>query len=284
MEQETLYQHELVVPNEDLPFKLFVFEGKDGNYVRDKHWHRSIEIFAVFEGSLTFIVDEKKVPLKAGEFIIVNSNEVHSVFSPKPNLTIVLQIPMITFEKYYTEEEFVVFSREASVQDSRIMELIRTMYETYVKRMCGYEFQVQSKFYMLAYLMITQYRISEVSEGMIKNHRKLNRLSSITSYIRENYQKELSLEYLAEIFGYSPTYLSKLFQKYAKINYKSYIQSVRVEHAYQELVRTDKKISEIAAKHGFSNQKAFAKEFQKKYGMLPSEYRKKNDKKLPSCG
>ena len=38
-------KHELVVPNEDLPFKLFVFEGKEGNYVRDRHWHRSIEIF-----------------------------------------------------------------------------------------------------------------------------------------------------------------------------------------------------------------------------------------------
>ena len=33
MEKETAYKHELVVPNEDLPFKLFVFEGKEGNYV-----------------------------------------------------------------------------------------------------------------------------------------------------------------------------------------------------------------------------------------------------------
>ena len=244
MEKETAYKHELVVPNEDLPFKLFVFEGKEGNYVRDRHWHRSIEIFAVFEGSLTFILDEKKVPLKAGEFIIVNSNEVHSVFSPKPNLTIVLQIPMATFENYYSEERFVLFSHEPSVDDSQMMELIQNMYENYVKRACGYEFQVQSQFYMLMYLMITQYRINEVSEDMVKNHRKLNRLSS------------------------------KMFQKYAKINYKAYLQSVRVEYAYQELVKTDKTISEIAAKHGFSNQKAFAKEFQKKYGMLPSEYRK----------
>lgn len=274
MEKETAYKHELVVPNEDLPFKLFVFEGKEGNYVRDRHWHRSIEIFAVFEGSLTFILDEKKVSLKAGEFIIVNSNEVHSVFSPKPNLTIVLQIPLATFEKYYSEERFVLFSHEPSVDDSQMMELIQNMYENYVKRACGYEFQVQSQFYMLMYLMITQYRINEVSEDMVKSHRKLNRLSSITSYIRDNYQKELSLEYIAEIFGYSPTYLSKMFQKYAKINYKAYLQSVRVEYAYQELVKTDKTISEIAAKHGFSNQKAFAKEFQKKYGMLPSEYRK----------
>ena len=99
------------------------------------------------------------------------------------------------------------FSHEPGVDDSQMMELVQNMYENYVKRACGYEFQVQSQFYMLMYLMITQYRINEVSEDMVKNHRKLNRLSSITSYIRDNYQKELSLEYIAEIFGYSPTYI-----------------------------------------------------------------------------
>ena len=40
--------------------------------------------------------------------------------------------------------------------------------------------------------MITQYRINEVSEDMVKNHRKLNRLSSITSYIRDVFIKNVS--------------------------------------------------------------------------------------------
>ena len=51
------YSHEIIRPNEDIPFKLFVFEGKDGNYIRQKHWHRSIEIFALFEGELTFFIN-----------------------------------------------------------------------------------------------------------------------------------------------------------------------------------------------------------------------------------
>lgn len=44
------YNHELIVPDEGLPFKMFIFEGKDGNYKREMHWHRSVEIFAVCEG------------------------------------------------------------------------------------------------------------------------------------------------------------------------------------------------------------------------------------------
>ena len=51
------FQHELIIPNEGLPFKLFLFEGRNGNYVREKHWHTSIEIFTVMEGSLSFYID-----------------------------------------------------------------------------------------------------------------------------------------------------------------------------------------------------------------------------------
>ena len=79
------FQHELIIPNEGFPFKLFLFEGRNGNYVREKHWHTSIEIFAVMEGSLYFYIDEKEYPLKAGEFLIINSNEVHSIQAPVRN-------------------------------------------------------------------------------------------------------------------------------------------------------------------------------------------------------
>ena len=82
------FQHELIIPNEGLPFKLFLFEGRNGNYVREKHWHTSIEIFTVMEGSLFFYIDEVEYPLKAGEFLIINSNEVHSIQAPVRNETI----------------------------------------------------------------------------------------------------------------------------------------------------------------------------------------------------
>lgn len=67
------FQHELIIPNEGLPFKLFLFEGRNGNYVREKHWHTSIEIFTVMEGNLSFYINEVEYPLKAGEFLIINS-------------------------------------------------------------------------------------------------------------------------------------------------------------------------------------------------------------------
>lgn len=267
------FSHELIMPNQGLPFKVFLFEGGEGNYFRDKHWHRSIELFAVYEGTLKFYLNEEIFPLGTGKFMLVNSNEIHSVDSPEPNRTIVLQIPLKTFEDYYTGEQFIRFTHDPLPQDGQVMKLIGDIFEACEERACGYEMKAKGLYYMLLYLLVTEYRETDVTPDMVKWHKKLNRLSLIADYIKENYASELSLEALAEIFGYSPTYLSRMFQKYAGINYKSYLQSIRVERAFQELANTEHTISETAMNNGFPNSKALAKAFQKKYGMLPSEYR-----------
>ena len=45
-------------------------------------------------------------------------------------------------------------------------------------------------------------------------------------------------------------------------------------YAYRELLNTDKTISQIALDNGFSSSRAFTREFQKRYGILPSELEK----------
>lgn len=268
------FSHELVMPNEDLPFKLFAFEGKDGKYERDKHWHRSVEIFALFEGVLDFYLNEQHYSLQSGEFMLVNSNEIHSIHARESNLTIVLQIPLKAFEGYFTGEQFIRFTHEPKMQDEKIMDLVQGMYDAYQEKKCGYDMKVQGLYYTLLYLLVTKYRELDVSADVVKQNRKLRRLSTITSYIKDNYTSELTLESLAEIFGYAPAYLSRMFQKYAGINYKSYLQSIRVECAYKELANTEHTVSEVAQNNGFPNSKALARVFEQKYGMLPSVFQK----------
>ncbi|MCL2864793.1 MAG: AraC family transcriptional regulator [Lachnospiraceae bacterium] len=268
------YNYELIIPNSDLPFKMFLFEEPDGNYYRNKHWHRSIEIFAILEGGLIFQINDKKYPLGKNDFIIVNSNEIHGIDAPIPNHTIVIQIPLKTFENYYTGDQFIRFTHVAMNEDRQLTHVIHKMYQAYEEKKLGYELQVQSDFYALLHLMVTTYRERDASADMIKLSKRLNRLAIITGYIKENYKSDLSLENLAEIFGYSPTYLSRMFQKYANINYKSYLQSIRLEYGYRELLETDISISQIAMNHGFPNNKAFSRAFLGKYGVLPSRYRK----------
>ena len=269
------FSHELIVPEEGLPFKLFLFEGRDGNYFREKHWHRSVEIFAVCRGDLGFFIDDKQWHLSADQFMIVNSNEVHSIDSPMPNETIVLQIPLKMFEEYFTVEQFIWFTHEPGKKDERFMELLKELYRVYTERQIGYNLKVKSIFYNIMYLLIKEYRLTQIDQDSVRKNRNLSRLSTITSYMKENYAGEMTLEAVARIFGYSPAYLSRMFQKYAGITFKSYLQSIRLRYALKDLESGKYSITETALRNGFSGSKGLARAFQKTYGMLPSEYHEK---------
>lgn len=276
------FDHELVIPNEDFPFRLFLFEGMDGNYRREKHWHRSIEIFAVCEGELAFHMDGKTYPLKSGEFIIVNSNEVHSIDAPQKNMTIVLQIPLKAFEKYSSDDQVILFHHFFAVKDTYFLKLLQEMYFAYEEKKRGYYVKVLGLFYMVMHHMITTYQTTDISEEILRRNKNLDKLSRITNYIKENHENELSLEQVANVFGYSPTYLSRMFRNYAGISYKTYLDHLRLQYAVKDMEMTNDSLSTIAYRHGFSNSKALARAFQKKYGILPSAYIKnKKDKKSP---
>lgn len=269
------FQNELIIPNEGLSFKLFLFEGGSGNYVREKHWHTVVEIFAVLEGALSFYVNEVKHPLHAGELMIVNSNEIHSVDAPGENYTVVLQIPLKQFEEYFTAQRFVRFSSEIPEGNHKLLGLMRKLYQVYEKKAVGYGFRVYSIYYQILYLLVNKYRLTEVPEKEVRYSRHLDTLSSIIAYMREHYQEDLKLSEVAAVFGYSDAYLSRMFRKYAEVNFKTYLQDIRMAYAYRDLMNTDHTISRIALDNGFGNSRAFAKEFQKRYKSLPSEVRRK---------
>ena len=272
--------YELIITNIDIPFKMFEFEGKNGNYLRENHWHRSIEILAIFDGELTIGFPNKEHQLKAGQFMLINSNQVHWIKASHPNQTVILQIPLKTFERYYTEEQFILFSQKTFEQDSTVMTYVSEIYKAYNCKDIGYEFHVQSLFYALLNLLVSVYIEQNVDVEMFRLNKKIRRLTNITNYIRDNYKSDLSLDYLAKVFGYSPTYLSRMFQKYGGINYKSFLRSIRLEYGFQELSETDRTISDIAMNNGFPNSKSFSAAFKERYGMMPSEYRNKKRQEI----
>ena len=279
------FQHELIIPNEGLPFKIFLFEGGHGNYEREKHWHTSIEIFAVLKGRLTFFLNEEEYPLEAGGLIIINSNEIHSIHAPRKNETVVLQIPLKQFEKYFTAQRFIRFTSAARVaRGSGIPRhrtigswhfLLRSFIRCTVPSEEGWEYRTMALYYNILYLMVRDYRETEAAQEEIQDSRRLDALSKITTYMREHYTEELKLSEMANLFGYSDAYLSRMFKKYAKINFKTYLQEIRMSYACRELMNTEKTVSQIALDNGFASSRAFSREFQKKYNRLPSEVRKK---------
>ncbi|HOO28641.1 MAG TPA: helix-turn-helix domain-containing protein, partial [Lachnospiraceae bacterium] len=97
---------------------------------------------------------------------------------------------------------------------------------------------------------------------------------NVIEFIRQNYDKEISLSEAAELVGITPEYLSKLFSKEMGINFSTFLGEFRVSIAKKLLVTGNYKIYEVAEMVGYKDTKYFNKVFRSIMGVSPSDYRK----------
>ena len=102
-------------------------------------------------------------------------------------------------------------------------------------------------------------------------------IDKIQLHICDNIENLLSLSSVAEAFGISPNYLSKIFKEGSGINFSEFLVQKKLEKA-KELLLTDKKaaVMEIAKRLGYYNTNYFISLFKEYYGMTPSMLRKRN--------
>ena len=101
------------------------------------------------------------------------------------------------------------------------MELVRELYGVYCRKACGYDLKMKNIFYQIMYLLVKDYRLTEVDEALSARIKILTSCLRSLSYIKENYTGDLTLEEVARIFDYSPNYLSRMFRKYAGITFRA---------------------------------------------------------------
>lgn len=125
--------------------------------------------------------------------------------------------------------------------------------------------------YELIDMLTTQF---EACIAAIASPSKENIMDDILQYIDHNYNKNLKLGTIAELFGYNSSYLGKVFHKSTGKSFNAYIDEVRIANSKLLLLNEEHKVYEIAQMVGYSNVDYFHKKFKKYVGMSPAEYRK----------
>jgi two-component system response regulator YesN len=121
-------------------------------------------------------------------------------------------------------------------------------------------------------------------EGFIEKFTKENETELVPairiakSYIKENYQQEITLDTIAAIVNLSSVYFSILFKKEVGINFLDYLNRYRIEIAKEMLKDLKNNINDVAALSGFQDSRYFSKKFKQQMGITPSEYRKRTIK------
>ncbi|OUP84419.1 hypothetical protein B5F07_08125 [Lachnoclostridium sp. An169] len=143
-------------------------------------------------------------------------------------------------------------SRRDTVEHARkqIEEVKQIFSEEKVKQMITYE----------------EYGESDQSERQM--------IEIIKNYIREHRKEDLTAASIAEVFHYSPAYLSKIFRIYGKEKLSVYIMRQKLSEAKRMLVETDQTVQSIAGSLGYQSPQAFARAFRRELGVTPQEYRR----------
>ena len=103
-------------------------------------------------------------------------------------------------------------------------------------------------------------------------------MSSMTSqalhYVASHYTEALSLESTARALGISRIHLSHIFSQQLHINFRQYVNSLRIEMACSLLRDPENSISHVAWKCGYRNLRTFHRAFLSQAGMPPNQYRR----------
>jgi len=93
------------------------------------------------------------------------------------------------------------------------------------------------------------------------------------NYLGKNLDKKLTLKKLANEVGYSPTYLTTIFKKETNYSPISYFSHLKILKACEFLDYTNMKVKEISFNLGYTDPYYFTKDFKKKMGLSPRQYR-----------
>ncbi|AOV08607.1 helix-turn-helix domain-containing protein [Sporosarcina ureilytica] len=119
------------------------------------------------------------------------------------------------------------------------------------------------------------YPLMDKTEERMQSQYK-NISDEIIHIVQQEYDTDLTLNYIAEKLHYNANYLSSIFRKETNTSFSEYLSLYRLNIAKKWLRETDITVKEIAERLNYNNSQNFIRSFKKVEGTTPGRYRQKN--------
>ncbi|MDW7662721.1 MAG: AraC family transcriptional regulator [Bacillota bacterium] len=97
-------------------------------------------------------------------------------------------------------------------------------------------------------------------------------LQKAIDYIDEHIEDSINLDEISEYVGFSKFYLNHMFSVYTGLSIMAYVRRKKLEYGL-ELLKTERRIIDIAVAVGYSSERAFSRAVVNTYGYSPSYFR-----------
>lgn len=250
------------------------------------NWHEHIQFFYLTEGSALLRCSSKEMHVKADDFIIINSNELHYLKSLSDNLTYYIirvdlsflfssQVDSCQTEFMEPLSQNLILFKNIVRNDENVLKCAREIIEEYFSKKIGFELAVKSYIYKLIVILLRNYVEKILTEKQFRLRiSNLNRFKSVLTYINENFTKKLTLNELAEMAHISKEHFCRLFKKITGKSAVEYINNLKIQKASALLKESDLNITEIALSCGFQDSNYFSRVYKRIKKVSPLTFRK----------
>lgn len=215
------------------------------------HSHEFTHIFIPISEMLYLRLDETDYWLNSSSIAFVSSNVFHRIICTEKVIWFNIPAGMLKKENILSFKKNPIFHIPDYLQP--LIALIR------------YEIKIDSNSDSLRYLYYYLY------SKMICECK-----SQSVQYMEAHYAEQISIELLAHLENYNPTYYISWFKNKEKMTPNEYLTKIRMEKAKELLINTQYRIIDIAMQTGYLNGSSFARAFRLSEGMSPQNYRKQN--------
>ncbi len=258
--------------------------GRAALYELDKpittHAHR--------EGHLIFYVGGAKAQVRvSGRRCVVDECSAAAVSPWEPHtfdlldpgeacLCLVLYIKPMWFLETCRSAEYVLSFGRSNIAVSPAI-------DRWIKRLTSVLLEQQGSEMMDGYLYETTRQCYDLSwQGARMTTPLMNARSRFNDFrvrrslrlMQETFAQDMEINWVAREVGLSRPHFFKLFKKQMGITPNLYLNTLRAEHAIDDLMTTEKSVTDIGFDLGFSSQASFTRFFASNVGIPPSEYRR----------
>ncbi|GGF83631.1 AraC family transcriptional regulator [Paenibacillus aceti] len=243
------------------------------------HFHNEIEFVYVEKGEMVVGVNEERRLLRAGDMVICCSNDIHYYESKDAESEVFMLIckPELigTAKSWPVDFRFASpFIDSTPSELSRVRHLMLQILQEKESAITGYPMYIKS--YLLELFGTLCRHLPTVPFERSSNQRfesKRAKFQQIITFIEANYSLDLSVEMMSERFEMNPSHFCRSFKKVIGMNFKTYLNTIRVLMAEHMLVNTHASITDIALECGFGSIRTFNRVYKELKGCSPSDTR-----------
>ena len=236
------------------------------------HRHNFVEVLYVCEGSLTNIIDGKKVVVNKGELLFLNQFTKHEILKAGQND---IAINFMVLPEFF-DVAYSMTGNDNMLADF-LVNVLRQDEERgeYLHFKVAEVLQIQNLLENIIYSLVNgeenRERINQTTMGLIFMY-LVESVQYVEMRLPNQYENMISMTTLDYIE-------QKLIKKSTGFNFKELLQRKRLNKAVELMCETDLPISDIIAAVGYENNSYFHRVFKEHYHMTPRVFRVKNSEK-----